>query len=94
MPDGKKAPHERAHEWGARAITTLQEAGLLGMRQGEVKLVPTDEAGVVEGVFVPLGDPATVRLVVLLLDQYLARARQAAGDASAQSTGQRSIFKH
>ena len=73
---------KRAHEWGARAIACLEAEGLL-RRMGDLKQVyPVDEAGVVDGVFIPLAEPQTARLVVALLDGYLARAAQAGGGAA------------
>ena len=65
---------KRAHEWGARAIATLQAEGLLERRGDAQLLHPVDEAGVVPGVFIPLAEPDLARLVVSLLDQYLTRA--------------------
>ena len=68
---------KRAHEWGALAIATLEGAGLLRRHKETGQLYPTDEAGVVEGVFVPLCEPQLARLVTSLLDQYLTRAAAA-----------------
>ena len=74
---------KRAHEWGARAIACLEAEGLLRRIGDARQLYPVDGDGVVDGVFIPLAEPQTARLVVALLDGYLARAAQAQAGAGA-----------
>lgn len=84
MNDSDAAGVKRAHEWGARAIACLEAGGLLKRMGAHKALHPVDEDGEVPGVFIPLCEPALARLVVSLLDGYLARAAQAgAADAPA-----------
>ena len=67
---------KRVNDWGIRVFATLVDAGLLSMRgEGPERFPwPADEDGLVEGVFVPLGEPATCALVTSLLGQYMERA--------------------
>lgn len=69
-------PEHRAQAWGARVLACLEAEGLLRRMGGAKQLWPVDEEGVVDGVFIPLAEPQTARLVVALLDGHLARAAQ------------------